>query len=69
MKTKGNMITETNTITGETRKRLPYVELGKIILEKHGIDACLNAYGTSDPGRVGEYALQAKDIEPDGTLN
>ncbi len=63
------MITETNTVTGEVRKRLPYVELGKIVLQSVGEDACRNAYGTADPGRVGQYALQAGDIEPDGFLN
>lgn len=63
------MISETNTITGEKRTRLPYVELGNIILKKFGEDACLNGYGTADPGRVGQYALQAGDINPDGTTN
>lgn len=62
-------ITEQNTITGEKRTRLPYVELGKIMLREHGEDACQGGYQTTDPEWVGRYALQYGDIRPDGELN
>lgn len=50
-------------------KRLTYVELGKIMLEKFGEEACRKGYGTTDPEWVGRYALQYRDINRDGTLN
>lgn len=62
-------ITEQNTITGERRTRLSYVELGQIMLKEHGNEACQNGYQTTDPEWVGRYALQYGDIRPDGTLN
>jgi hypothetical protein len=64
------MISETNTVTGETRKRLPYAELGRIMLEKHGEAMCYTGYKTVDPAEVGRLALDVyKDINPDGTTN
>ena len=63
------MITETNIVTQEVRQRLPYSELGRIMLETHGEEACQKAYGTTVPSWVGEYALQYRDINEDGTLN
>lgn len=62
-------ITETNTITQEVRKRLPYVELGNIMLRRHGAEACERGYHTTDPEEVGRLALAYSDIQPDGTLN
>jgi hypothetical protein len=62
-------ISERNIITGETRVRLSYVELGKIVLDAHGSDACQSGYGTTDPEWVGRNALNYGDINPDGTLN
>jgi hypothetical protein len=62
-------ITEKNTITGETRTRLPYVELGKIMLKSSGEARCLSAYQTTDPEWVGRNALAYGDIRPDGTRN
>lgn len=61
------VITESNTITGETRKRLPYVKLGEIMLSKSGAEACQRGYGTTDPEWIGRYALSYGDIQPDGT--
>lgn len=63
------MITETNSITQEVRKRLPYVELGRIMLKAVGAEACQRGYGTTDEEYVGRYALQYGDIRGDGTLN
>jgi len=63
------MIEETNTITGETRKRLSYKELGEIMLKAAGEQACANGYQTTDPEEVGRQALNFGDIRPDGTLN
>lgn len=62
-------VAEQNTITSEQRTRLPYAELGKIMLETCGVEACQNGYQTVDPEWVGRYALQYDDINPDGTLN
>ena len=62
-------VTEQNTITGEQRTRLPYAELGKIMLEACGVEACQGGYQTTEPEAVGRYALQYGDINPDGTLN
>lgn len=69
MTQKKRKITETNTITQETRTRLPYTELGNIMLKKHGKESCQNGYGTTDPEWVGRYALSHNDINPDGTTN
>src|SRR5688572_29082338 len=62
-------VTETNAVTGETRTRLSYTELGLIMLAEAGTDNCRDGYGTTDPEWVGRYALQYGDINPDGTLN
>lgn len=62
-------VSETNTVTGEKRTRLSYVELGNIMLATAGQDACRRGYGTTDPEAVGQYALQYNDINPDGTTN
>ena len=62
-------VTEKNSITGEVRPRLSYVELGNIMLSKAGAEACQSGYGTTDPEWVGRYALSYNDIRPDGTLN
>lgn len=48
---------------------LSYVELGNIVLQAAGPEACQAGYGTTDPEWVGRYALQYRDINPDGTLN
>ena len=63
------LITEQNTITQETRQRLPYAELGAIMLRECGTEACQSGYQTTEPESVGRYALQYGDINPDGTLN
>ncbi len=63
------MTKETNSITGETRSRLTYIELGKIMLANAGEKACHMGYGTSDAESVGRAALDFGDINPDGTLN
>lgn len=44
-------------------------ELGQIMLDKVGADACQKGYGTTDPYWVGVHALQFCDINQDGTLN
>lgn len=51
------------------KKPLTFVELGKIMLEQAGAEACQKGYGTTDPEAVGRYARQYNDINPDGTLN
>ena len=61
-------VTEQNTITGERRERLSYVELGNIVLKQHGSEACQAGYQTTNPEWVGRYALQYGDIKPDGEL-
>lgn len=62
-------ISETNTITGEKRTRLTYTELGKIVLAACGEAMCQTGYHTTDPESVGRYALDAGDINANGTLN
>lgn len=62
-------IRETNAVTGETRERLSYAELGAIMLREAGEEACREGYGTADPHYVGQYALNYGDIRPDGELN
>lgn len=62
-------ITETNSITGETRTRLSYTELGNIMLKATGAANCHLGYQTTEPELVGQYALQYGDINSDGTLN
>ncbi len=37
------MTTETNSITGETRTRLTYTQLGEIMLKAFGVEACQKA--------------------------
>jgi hypothetical protein len=51
------------------QKRFTFTDLGNIMLEKAGAEACQSGYGTTDPEWVGRYALEYKDIEADGTLN
>lgn len=63
------MKTETNSITGETRTRLSYVELGQKMIDAHGIDRCVKAYQTDDLEWIGRNALSYGDIQPNGTLN
>ncbi len=63
------MISETNSITGEKRERLPYAELGQKMLEALGEKTCASGYNTIDPEYVGRYALMYGDINPDGTFN
>ena len=46
-----------------------HTDLGNIVLKAVGEDACLNGYGTTDPAKVGWYALAYGDINVDGTLN
>ena len=53
----------------EPKASLTYVQLGEIMLKKAGAEACQKGYGTIDPEWVGRYALDFKDIGPDGTLN
>ena len=53
----------------EQKKPLTLTELGNIMLEKCGKEACQKGYGTTDPEWVGRYALQYNDINRDGTLN
>ena len=65
----GPVITDQNTITQETRQRLPYAELGAIMLRECGAEACQRGYQTTEPEWVGRSALQYGDINPDGTLN
>lgn len=62
-------ITERNSITGETRTRLTYEELGQIMIKACGIARCIEAYQCKDARGIGIYALQYGDINPDGTLN
>lgn len=62
-------ITEKNSVTGEVRTRLSYVELGNIMLKESGREKCLAGYQTDDPEYVGRYALMYGDIQPNGTLN
>jgi hypothetical protein len=50
-------------------KAKKYIELGQIMLTECGTDACLKGYGTTDPEWVGRYALDYRDIRPDGVLN
>jgi hypothetical protein len=50
-------------------KTLTYEELGRIMLEQAGEQACLDGYTTTDPYWVGRYAVQYGDIDPDGTTN
>lgn len=50
-------------------KRLSYTELGEIMLKEAGEAACQKGYQTTDPEWVGRYALDFRDINPDGTLN
>lgn len=45
------------------------VELGNIMLEEVGAQACLEAYETVEPYFVGVQALGYGDINKDGTLN
>lgn len=46
-----------------------FIELGNIMLEKCGAEACKKGYGTTDPEWVGRYAIDFCDINRDGTLN
>lgn len=48
---------------------MSYFELGKIILDECGEDACMAGYGTVDPEWVGRYGIAYGDINYDGTLN
>lgn len=48
---------------------MTYAELGKIMLDQAGEEACNSGYGTTDPEWVGRYARQYGDINPNGTLN
>jgi hypothetical protein len=63
------MKTEINSITGERRTRLTYVELGNIMLKDRGAERMQATYMTTDPYWVGRYALQCGDIRPDGEFN
>lgn len=49
--------------------RLSFEELGRIVLEEAGEEACLAGYLTTDPEWVGRYALSYGDVNRDGTLN
>lgn len=49
--------------------RKTYKELGNIMLEEAGADACQGGYGTVVPEQVGIFALVHGDINEDGTLN
>lgn len=49
--------------------KLTFAELGKIMLEKYGAEACKKAYDSIDPFWVGRSALEWNEINPDGTLN
>lgn len=44
-------------------------ELGQIMLEQAGSEACQSGYGTIEPDLVGEAALAYGDINADGSLN
>lgn len=46
-----------------------YRSLGSTMLVETGSEACQSGYGTTDPYWVGRYALDAGDINLDGTLN
>lgn len=48
---------------------MTYEELGKILLEEAGEEACQEGYGTTDPEWVGRYGIQYGDINRDGSLN
>lgn len=48
---------------------MTFRELGLIMLEEAGEQACQEGYGTIDPEWVGRYALEYGDINADGTLN
>lgn len=50
-------------------KRKTLRELGQIMLDQAGPEACQKGYGTTDPEWVGRCARQYNDINPDGTLN
>ena len=51
-----------------TETKLSYEELGKIMLEEAGEEACLSSYTTIDPYWVGRYALGYGDIDRFGEL-
>lgn len=44
-------------------------QLGQIMLQEAGVEACQDGYGTTDPEWVGRYAIEYGDINLDGTLN
>lgn len=48
---------------------MTYTELGNIVLQSAGPEACEAGYGTTDPHWVGRYAISYGDINADGTLN
>jgi hypothetical protein len=48
---------------------MKYEQLGQILLEKFGADACQNGYGTTEPYWVGYYGVKFRDINRDGTIN
>lgn len=50
-------------------KKLALTELGKIMIEAAGLEACRLAYGSTDPMFIALAALDYQDINPDGTLN
>jgi hypothetical protein len=59
----------TNDELGRLITLVTYEELGRIMLEQAGEQACQDGYGTTDPEWVGRYALDFGDIRRDGTLN
>ncbi len=52
-----------------TLREQELIELGKIMLEDAGEEACMEAYQTDDPYFVGLQALGYGDINEDGSVN